>query len=182
MGGEKPLLPFGERTLIEWVASRCAPHPDRVLVSTSGASMSLPDERWHVVPDQYSGRGPLAGVHALLASCPTPWLLVIPCDMPRLMLCHLENLLAAAQGSLAACYALGDVSHPFPLALHMDVCGAIERRLEENLNKVLGVFDDVESRRVEAADLLGEEGPACLENVNTPGDLDRARAAFFGAS
>jgi molybdopterin-guanine dinucleotide biosynthesis protein A len=38
-------------------------------------------ELWH---DTISGTGPLAGVHAALAACPTEWLAVAATDMPRL--------------------------------------------------------------------------------------------------
>jgi len=49
-----------------------------VSVRPGGSTYGLPVE---IVEDRI-GEGPLAGLHAGLGACPTPWLLVMACDVP----------------------------------------------------------------------------------------------------
>jgi molybdopterin-guanine dinucleotide biosynthesis protein A len=39
---------------------------------------------WPVVPDNFPGQGPLAGIESALGIMPTPWLLALAVDLPRM--------------------------------------------------------------------------------------------------
>lgn len=98
MGGiDKGLLDYGGRPLVARVIERLAPQVDGLLVS---ANRNLDVYRGFghpVLTDAEEGfPGPLAGLRAGLAACPTPWLLACPCDCPALPCDLAHRLLAAA--------------------------------------------------------------------------------------
>ena len=92
-GTDKARHPVAGRPMIERVHDVLAPLVETVLVSvrTLDTDYDLPAQR---VADEYSGAGPLAGLHAGLGRCRTPWLLALACDVPFLTPETLQTLLA----------------------------------------------------------------------------------------
>ena len=54
---------------------------------------NAPDEDIRSVPDRYTNRGPLGGLHACMTEMDTPYCLVLPVDAPKLPVSILEALL-----------------------------------------------------------------------------------------
>lgn len=166
-GADKGLVPFAGRPLVAHVADRLAPQVGTLLVSANRNAEAYARLGWPVIADRLPDHpGPLAGLHAGLWACATPWLAVAPCDAPLLPL-DLVARLAAAVGTDAATAApfAGGRLQPAFLLCHRDCLGALaaflargERRLEAWLReqKVVAVpFDDA---------------PA-FANLNTPAEL-----------
>ena len=68
-----------------------------VSVRVPGANPSLPAEE---VVDRYSDAGPLAGLHAGLVRCETPWLLAVACDLPFVTTEALASVLTASRAPI----------------------------------------------------------------------------------
>jgi molybdopterin-guanine dinucleotide biosynthesis protein A len=88
MGGrDKWLLDLDGQTMASRVIERLLPQVGRLPIN---ANRNLDTWRAYglpVVSDQIGGfSGPLAGMHAGLRACSTPWLLTVPCDSPFLPL------------------------------------------------------------------------------------------------
>ncbi len=49
-----------------------------------------------IILDTTTSQGPLVGIYSALKACPTPWLLVLPTDMPKLRPLDLQPLLELA--------------------------------------------------------------------------------------
>lgn len=84
MGGiAKGLAPLQGRPLLAHVIARFAPQVARLAINANRpeyGAFDLP-----LIPDVVSGfAGPLAGLHAGLLACATPWLVTAPCDAPLL--------------------------------------------------------------------------------------------------
>jgi molybdopterin-guanine dinucleotide biosynthesis protein A len=84
MGGiAKGLAPLQGRPLLAHVIARLAPQVARLAINANRpeyGAFDLP-----LIPDVVSGfAGPLAGLHAGLLACATPWLVTAPCDAPLL--------------------------------------------------------------------------------------------------
>lgn len=106
MGADKATLPFGESTLLETVASRCAELCDEVIV-VAREDQRLPGP-WRIVHD--SGNGPLDGIAAGLRAASHPYALVTACDTPLLQPAVVELLFERANGHAAAvCEADGRI-------------------------------------------------------------------------
>jgi len=99
---DKGLQVLQGRPLVQWVFDRLAPQVDSVLINANQnlaryAALGCP-----VVPDRIPGfAGPLAGLHAALASSAAPLVATVPCDSPFLPPDLVARLLAALQADQA---------------------------------------------------------------------------------
>lgn len=150
-GADKPLLPWRGRPLVEHVIERLRTQVDHIVIS---ANRNL--ERYavygRVITDAMPDfPGPLGGVHAALAVCRTPWLLVCPGDTPDLPLDLADRLLAAALESSsepdlparAAVAHDGQRIQPLPLLVHVSQCASIGAYLANGQRSVHGWLEQV---------------------------------------
>jgi molybdopterin-guanine dinucleotide biosynthesis protein A len=176
MGREKLSLEVGGLSLIEHVKNALAASCQEVLV-VGGETIRLAEVRY--VSDERAGRqGPLAGIEAGLAASKYDHVFVAAGDMPflsrRLVGYLLERL---GRGDVMAVIPHhGGRRHPlcgaYARALLPPVRAALDggaRAVSEFLEGTGGVeYVEEELRRFGEPDLL-------LMNVNSPGDLERAR-------
>ncbi len=101
-GADKGLLDFQGRPLVAHVIERLAPQVGSLLISAN-RNLDIYAQFGHplVSDDQPDYPGPLAGLAAGLAICPTEWLVCVPCDCPALPLDLVNRLWIAAQGQSA---------------------------------------------------------------------------------
>lgn len=146
-GRDKGLQPWRGQALAAWVLARLAPpqaigitanrHADSYrallgrcpLVAQQGIPLAVPGG---VLPDDADlpeRSGPLAGMLTALRHSHTEWVLVLPCDTPRLPTDLMPRLLAAAQAAQAdiAVPVTGDGRHP-----HW-VCALMRKRVAPQL-------------------------------------------------
>jgi molybdopterin-guanine dinucleotide biosynthesis protein A len=87
-GGDKPLLAFEGRTLLDHVVQRLAPQCDGVILNANGDPSRFGTIRIPVVPDAIAGRlGPLSGILTALEWCAvhrpdSDWIVSVPGDTP----------------------------------------------------------------------------------------------------
>ncbi|HET6569302.1 MAG TPA: molybdenum cofactor guanylyltransferase [Rhodothermales bacterium] len=165
-GSDKARHVVAGRPMIAHVYETLEPVVERVLVSvrTPGADTGLPVEH---VCDRYPATGPLAGLHAGLLRCPTPWLLAVACDMPFLTEDVLRTLLAARLNADGPVVARGPDGHLHPLcALYpRDVIGEVEAALNAQRHALHALL----SRTAPVTEIPVPADP--LRNVNQPQDL-----------
>ena len=172
-GGDKPLLPLGEKTILGHVVDRLAPQVDRLALNANGDPARFAGFGLPVLPDSLPDRpGPLAGVlagldwaadegasHVVTAAGDTPFL---PCDLvPQLLAAGGEAGLALAASPSGRQPTFG----LWPVALRDDLRAA----LEGGLRKVVQWTDRHGAGTAEFPD------DAAFFNVNTPEDLAAAR-------
>ncbi len=82
-GADKGWVVYQGTPLIESVLARLTPQVDGILISANRTLERYAALGYPVVQDDSSDfQGPLAGILAGLAACPTPWLQLAPCDTP----------------------------------------------------------------------------------------------------
>src|SRR5262245_18537836 len=104
IGGGKPLLPFGEGTLIDAVIARVAPQVERLAINVPSVAEETYRAKFKasldIVTDPFEqGAGPLAGVVGGLLwarDIGADWLATFPCDAPFLPRDLVVRLLAAS--------------------------------------------------------------------------------------
>lgn len=109
MGRDKAALPWGHATLLDRMVE---------LLKTAGATRVLVsgERPGHAgIPDLLPGRGPVGGLHAVLAQADGR-VVVVPVDLPRLRPSRIHALVAALDGAGAATLE----GHPLPCALWAD--------------------------------------------------------------
>jgi molybdopterin-guanine dinucleotide biosynthesis protein A len=177
MGGRpKALIELGGRPIIERVLAALAPAVDDVLVVTNTpelyAFLELP-----MVGDVYPDHGSLGGIYSGLEAAGGAAALTVACDMPFL---HPDvvKLVAARAGE-------GDVVIPrvgsrleTMHAVYDKAClPYIAERLVAGRLKIVDFFERVRVIEIAEDEVARFRDPRIVfMNVNTPDDLDRARA------
>ncbi|MDQ6685331.1 MAG: NTP transferase domain-containing protein, partial [Pseudomonadota bacterium] len=116
--------------------------------------------------------GPLAGMHAGLAACRTPWLAVVPCDTPLFPLDLVARLAAAIEGSAARAAMVVCVTatqraaaQPTFCMLHRDLAPQLRAAMAGGERKLGRWLQGVGALAVEFAD------PRAFANANTAAEL-----------
>ena len=180
MGREKATLEFGGRTLLEHALHLAlGVAAEAIIVGSKGEF-----ERYgRILEDVFPGQGPLGGIHAALCASPTDLNLILAVDTPFLEARFLEFLVAQARESCAVVTVprTADGFHPLAAAYRRAFREPAEQALREGRNRIDLLFSTVETRILEAAELEKLAfAPAIFENLNTPEELERARARSRG--
>ncbi len=182
-GGDKALLPLGNRTLLDQVIGRLAPQVDAVVLNANGDAARFARFGLPVVADSVDGfAGPLAGVLAgldwagahgfdavLSVAGDTPF---FPQDLAvRLMAARAGQPIAMAAGPGAPRAA----RHPTFALWDVSLANALRLALDQGTRKVVQ-FSDAAG----CATCVFEGGDDPFFNVNTPEDLQAAQARAKG--
>lgn len=191
MGFDKATAPFLDSTLIERVLDRLSgAGAELVVTSGSPGGLSFLEGRLfggltvRVASDIAGPAGAMRGIASSLAAARLPLVCIAACDMPfispdliRLMAGRLER------DGLDACVPrTGPGLEPLCAVYRREVCLPVaERLLATGAQRVRFLLDSVRTGYVEEPEVIACCGSlSCFDNVNTPADLERARAACAG--
>jgi len=177
MGGEpKALLPLGGRRIVERVVDAVAPAVAEVLLVTNTpelyAFLGLP-----MVGDVYPDHGSLGGIFSGLRAAAGDVAFTVACDMPFLHPDVVRLVVErAGEGDVVIPRAGGQLE-----TLHAAYAKAclphIEARLRAGRLKIVGFFEAVRVVEIPEAEVARYRAPeVAFMNVNTPEELERARA------
>ncbi len=177
MGGlDKGLQTFHGEPLALQVMRRVAPQAGALLIS---ANRHLDDYRRlgaDVITDELPGfHGPLAGIHAGLGRCKTPWMLTVPCDSPFLPaeLAHRLGSAVIAHGADLAYAVTGSGEsrreHPVFCLMRVSLRDDLGRHLGSGARKVR----EWQARVASVAVPFDDEH--AFRNLNTLADLAAAQ-------
>jgi molybdopterin-guanine dinucleotide biosynthesis protein A len=179
IGGDKPSLELGERTLICHAVSALSSAGFKVaLVLRPGQPVPIVANTIAVVRDQVENAGPLGGLQALLRWLPAEWALVTACDQPFLEPRLLHGLLNEREDDVdVICARSSDRLEPLPGLYHRSVLPAIDLALERGARSLVDLLASLRVREV-PRNLVERWDPslASFLNINTPDELERARA------
>ena len=179
LGQNKALVRVAGRSLIERVLDVLSPLISDVwLVTQNGydaelfAGLGLP-----IVIDIYSGAGTLGGLHAGLSAMRTEYGLVVGCDMPFLNADLLGFMISQTRGYDVVMPRIGKYHEPLHALYARRCVPAMERSIQAGRRRILHALSDARIRYIEEAE-VDHFDPSRLSffNVNTPEELERARA------
>lgn len=102
---DKGLQMFRRKPMVEHVLQRLQPQVSKLIINANRHLDVYEALGAPVIPDEISGfAGPLAGLHAGLSHCETPYLVTAPCDSPFLpmdLVDKLSEALMATQADIA---------------------------------------------------------------------------------
>ena len=174
MGCDKAFLRLGRLTLLEHLIATAKEVSDAVALV--GDKERLRPYGW-VIEDEFSGQGPLAGIHAALSSGSAKDLnLFLAVDLPNVSAPLLRYLLNAAHESPAMVtvpYSNG-FSQPLCAVYRTEFGAVAEGALKAGHNKIDALYSQIPIQKLEESQLsaLGFP-PSIFDNVNTPEDWDR---------
>ncbi|HEY8491167.1 MAG TPA: molybdenum cofactor guanylyltransferase [Dehalococcoidia bacterium] len=176
MGTDKARLELGGRPLLFYVLDALTTVADDLLVVGPRHRLPPLPPAVRAVEDRRPGRGPLEGIATALRESRGRWVLVAACDLPFLQPALLRELCDRAAGCDAVVPHVGGRHHLLiVLARHaLPKVEGVLRQGETRVDRALAALDlrtlgEEAVRRVDP-DLLS------LFNVNTPEDLQQARA------
>jgi molybdopterin-guanine dinucleotide biosynthesis protein A len=177
MGGRpKALIEIGGRRIIERVRDVLLPLVHDALIVTNTpelyAFLGLP-----MVPDVYPDHGSLGGIYTGLKTAAGDVAFTVACDMPFL---HPDvvRLVVARAGEGDVVVPRVGAQHETMHATYTKAClPHIEERLIAGRLKITGFFEHVRVVEIHESEVARFSDPAVtFMNVNTPEELDRARA------
>jgi|SRR5262249_15698432 len=176
MGRNKAQLPWGAGTLLTHAIDRMTRVAGDIYVVGRVETNNLPVT---VLPDKESGIGPLAGIHTSLSHSTTDWNLILAVDLPLLtteMLMWLTDL-EGRTSELAIVPRVESRLQALSAVYHRDFLPEVERALKKRESSIHRLLERVNTRIIEEDQLIANGfSPKMFLNVNTPEDLERARA------
>jgi molybdenum cofactor guanylyltransferase len=134
-----------------------------------------------VYEDIFPGCGPLGGIHAALSSSKTQFNLIIAVDTPFLAPKFLSYLAEKAidAGAVVTTPEIDDYTQPLCTVYSLDFRSIAEQALRLGNYKIVPLFPKGRTLVIKETELRRFAFTADMfENLNTPGDLARARRRF----
>lgn len=163
-GADKGLLLLGDRPLAGRLIDNLKPQVSRLLISANRHLDAYRQLGVPVIADRLPGfPGPLAGIHAALHACSTPWLAVAACDTPFLPADWVTTLSSAlyAEPRIAFAEDPGQ-QHPLVALIHRSLLPSLEATLARGDHRVRQWYRQHDARPVRFED------PQPFFNINTP--------------
>jgi molybdenum cofactor guanylyltransferase len=161
-----------DKALMEWRGIPLMMHVRTALASRfTRLLLSAPRARYHepglpVVEDTIPGAGPLAGVHAALTVCGTPFVFVVACDMPLVLPEMIDAVLQDAEPGRMTVAGDGTRVQPLFGVYPAAAAGLMHRRLIAGQYSLLDLLNEMRGTVVDLSAWKGR-----LVNINTPEDF-----------
>ena len=170
-GAAKGLQLLAGKPLAQWVVERLQPQVDEVLINANRKIAGYASLGYPVISDRVPGfAGPLAGLHAALASATHPLVACVPCDSPRLPADLVERLYHALASQRC------DLTLARTCAQRQPVFCLCRRALLPHLTQFLhdgGRQPGLWYSTLNACEVAFDDEVAAFCNINTPDDLAR---------
>ena len=165
-GQDKGRMMWGGSPLAEHALARLRPQVGALLLSANRNLAHYAQGGVPVLPDVYAGfQGPLAGLHAGLSDCATPWLVTVACDVPNFppdLVTRLWQGRGAAQAAYAVC---GDRPQPTFALYARTLLPALETFLASGERRMRAWLQTLDAAAVPFDDA------AAFANLNRMGDF-----------
>ena len=169
-GRDKGLIEFQGRPLIAHVLERFSPQVGPLLLNVNRHRDRYAAYGHPLIADAIDDfAGPLAGLHAGLLACATPFIATVPCDAPLLptdLVARLAAALEQGRAPVAAAFAAGRLQPAFMLC-RLEVRADLERYIAGGGRKIHAWLAGVGALEVPF------EGEDAFANINTPEELER---------
>lgn len=174
----KAFLEVNGKRIIDRLLDTCRPLFDEIIISCREQDgFNFPGVT--IAEDNYDARSSLTGIQAGLAACSASHTFVTACDVPFLQKGLVEILLTEAEPDADVIIPLKNDGYMEPLcAIYSKRClPHIEAQLAAGDYKIINFFSKIRAKQVPEG-LLRKGDPELhsFMNVNTPGELGKARS------
>lgn len=172
-GRNKALLSIGEQTVFQKQIGHLSPFFKNIFVVTNHPE-DFPGVE--TTADIFFSAGPLAGIHAGLSFCKTPYLFVFSCDLPFLAEPLIGMMIKDLEGN--PCELLIPVHHHKIEPLHAIYSNLllpqIEEMLQQKTHRIRELIPRCHARYFEVPETIDTE--IAFFNINDPTDLTNAES------
>lgn len=183
MGRNKALLPLGGSTCIERVLAVARQISSPVTIVTNDPQpyqfLGCP-----FISDTYRGVGPLGGIHTVLQHSPTPWALILGCDLPFITVDLLRYLIHQADAyDVVVPKGADGRLQPLCALYARSALTEVVHLIESGEAKPRALFPRVNTRVVEWAEISSLPGAdRFFFDMNTPESYEQAEALLQNSS
>lgn len=167
MGGQdKGLVEWHGRSMVSWLYQVVRPLTNELIISCNRNPQHYAAFADRLVSDREQDfPGPLAGIRAAIAVAANPWLMVLPCDAPRIDRTLLADLhrLATTAPCRPAMVRQGDQWEPLFCMIPTSLAPALERAWHAGERSIRRVLLEQDARALQLA-----PGDPRLANLNSP--------------
>lgn len=164
MGSDKAMLTFNGKRMIEFGISSLEEICNRVIIGANNSDYSV--FNLPLVPDNYTGIGPVAGLEACLHYSKTRINLVTPSDTPNVnKSLYLELLEYAGQYDAIVPMLPDGKIEPLIGCYSRDILHVIQSQISANDYKIQNLLKVLNTK------YLITTNPQQIKNINTPNDL-----------
>lgn len=172
MGRDKAFVRHGDRTLAGIARGALLDAGACEVFSVGGDLERLEELGFTAIPDDDAGQGPLGGLLTALEAAVSDWVAVLACDLPWASAATIRELLEyASDGTDAVVPLLAGRPQPAHAVWRRDCRAALREAYATGERRLTAALEHVRVRRVTV------RMPATLGDVDTEGDLSRARSA-----
>lgn len=169
MGCEKGLVELKGRPLIQYSIDLLSSYTDKIMIS-SGNSAYLP-YGFELIHDEIAGKGPSAGLAAVLKKSFTSWNLVLACDLPFLETELIEMLLSERGTWHAVIPVHHGVREPLAGLYHKDLGKHFETSVSAGVLALHKILDSCNVHYIDTEHLLVKY-PDMFTNLNSMKEMD----------
>ncbi len=165
---DKGLVEFRGKPMVAHVIERFAPQVDLLIINANRSLVEYGAFGYPVISDELGGfAGPLAGLHAGLKACSTPFIVTAPCDCPFLPSELVARLFEALQQDIAelAVAKTGDQAQPVFALYSATLLASLTQFLESGGRKIDAWYSTHRVVEVPFAD------QSAFANINTVAEL-----------
>jgi molybdopterin-guanine dinucleotide biosynthesis protein A len=177
MGGRpKALMDLGGQRIIERVVRALEGEVDDVLIVTNTPELYAFLGR-PMVADVWPDSGSLGGIYSGLKAAAGDAVFTVACDMPFLRGDVIRLVVDRAGEGDVVVPVVGGQYETLHACYHKRCLGPMEDRLRQGQLKIVGFFGQVRVVTIGEAEIRRQGDPTVIfMNVNTPEELERARA------
>jgi len=177
MGQDKARVEIVGRTMLERVIERLSPLFGSLMII--GGDSSLGDSRAIPVhPDLRPRMGSLGGIYTAVVLSPTEHVFCAACDMPFISKKVVELMIRrAGEGYDAVVPRISGELEPLCALYSRNIRDVVEQDLDNGVRRIKTTLSSLRVRVVEEEELVPIDPELnTFFNINTPEDLERARA------
>ena len=171
----KAFINIGGKCILDHIYSALDGLFEEIILVTND-SISYIDWNLTVVPDLYSLRSSLTGLHAGLYFAATPFIFVTACDVPFINRNLVKTILDSIEPGFEAIIPETDYGIEPLFAVYSKKCiEPVKRQIDMQKYKIRSLFKHVKTKYI-SEKILREKDPDLLSfiNINTPEDLKKA--------
>ncbi|WMX16773.1 molybdenum cofactor guanylyltransferase [Aureispira sp. CCB-E] len=172
MGEDKAFLDFNGQTFLEHILENAKGLTAETMII--GDPQKYSTFGVEVYSDVVMGKGPVGGIYTAMTIVPTPYLLVLSCDVPLLRRELLAYLIQNSMVNKMNLLTLEDVWQPLTAIYCKEQLPIFENALNANQLRLRTVLSSLQLNKIQCP----KNWEFCLSNINTPIDLKKIRNGY----
>ena len=168
MGTDKALLEINGKNFIDILCEELDCFEEKIIAR--GNRSEIAAVSWEIISDIYPERGPMGGLHAVLAACSSDAMCCVSCDMPFLQISLVNELCEYLKDGIDAVIAVTTDGRKHPLCgvYRKSVLPILEEQILSDNNRMMAALDKMNVEYV----CLDSKNSQQLKNINTPEDYN----------